>query len=190
MDIMEIKKKLTEALDKLSVTKIKVFDFDGTLVDTPLPDAGKEIHQQKTGKPWPHTGWWSKPESLDLDVFEMPVVQSVVKSYTEEKGKPDTLMVMMTGRLPKLSTEVETILRHKGLTFDKHIYNMGGATVDSKVKSLDKLLIEYPNVVDIEMWDDRVAHIPTFEAWGDKQKGAGRLTNFLVNLVPTSHHGE
>jgi hypothetical protein len=97
---------------------------------------------------------------------------------------------MMTGRLPKLSTEVETILRHKGLTFDKHIYNMGRATVDSKVKSLDKLLIEYPNVVDIEMWDDRVAHIPTFEAWGDKQKGAGRLTNFLVNLVPTSHHGE
>lgn len=187
---MEIKKKLTEALDKLSVTKIKVFDFDGTLVDSPLPDKGKEIYQQKTGKLWPHTGWWSKPESLDMGVFDIPAIQSVIKSYNVEKGKPDTLMVMMTGRLPKLSNEVEAILRHKGLIFDKHIYNMGGATVDSKIKSLDKLLIEYPKVVDIELWDDRDLHIPIFQAYGDKLLASGRLKEFKINHVPTNHHGE
>jgi hypothetical protein len=185
-----IKERLAEALDRLSVTKINVFDFDGTLVDTPLPDKGKEIHQQKTGKPWPHTGWWSKPESLDMDVFEMPVIQSVIKAHSEEKSKPDTLMVMMTGRLPKLSNEVEAILRHKGLTFDKHIYNMGGATVDSKIKSLDKLLLEYPNVTDIELWDDRDLHIPIFQEYGNKLLASGRLKYFKINHVPSTHHGE
>jgi len=187
---MEIKEKLTEALDKLSVTEISVFDFDGTLVDTPLPDVGKDIYQQKTGKPWPHTGWWSKPESLDMGVFEMPVIQSVIKAHSEEKSKPDTLMVMMTGRLPRLSNEVESILRAKGLIFDKHIYNMGGATVDSKIKSLEKLLIEYPNVIDITMWDDRDLHIPIFKAYGDRLLASGRLKNFKINHVPSTHHGE
>lgn len=183
-----IRSKLTEALEKLGITKIDVFDFDGTLINTPLPDDGKETYKEKTGKEWPHKGWWSKEESLDMNIFDMPIIDSVIKAHQKEHGRPDTLMVMMTGRLPHLSNEVEKILKSKGLLFDKHIYNMGGATIDSKIKSLEKLLVEFPNVVDIEMWDDRREHIPSFEAWGKKQKESGRITSFFINLVPSGHH--
>ena len=185
---MELRKILTEALDKHTITKISVFDFDGTLIDTPLPDKGKITHQEKTGKPWPHKGWWSKPESLDATIFDMPLIQSVINTYKEEKASPNTLIVMMTGRIPRLSKEVEAILKSKGLTFDKYIYNMGGATVDSKVNSLNKLLSEYPKVTDILLNDDRVEHIPAFEAWGEQQRTSGRITNFKINLVPSGHH--
>ena len=29
------------------ITKLAIFDFDGTLVDTPLPETGKELYQEK-----------------------------------------------------------------------------------------------------------------------------------------------
>ena len=31
------------------ITKLAIFDFDGTLVDTPLPDTGRQQYQDKTG---------------------------------------------------------------------------------------------------------------------------------------------
>ena len=47
-----IKKRITEALNKQLITKFRVWDFDGTLIDTPLPDKGKITYQDKTGKIW------------------------------------------------------------------------------------------------------------------------------------------
>ena len=47
------------------------FDFDDTLIHTMLPDPGMQIWEEKTGKPWPYIGWWSKFETLDMDIFDM-----------------------------------------------------------------------------------------------------------------------
>jgi phosphoserine phosphatase len=35
------------------ITKLAVFDFDGTLVDTPLPENGRKEYKAKTGQDWP-----------------------------------------------------------------------------------------------------------------------------------------
>ena len=183
-----IKEKLKEELNKLSITKICVWDFDGTLMNSPLPTTGKDIYKEKTGQPWPHKGWWSKPETLDPTIFDIPVIEPVIKAYEHEKTNPNTLIVMLTGRIQRLSSHVESLLKSKGLTFDKYLYNMGGQTIDSKLNSLDKLLIDYPNVKTIEGWDDRNEHVPAFEAWGAKQKESGRLVDFKMNLVPSGHH--
>lgn len=173
------------------IKKIIVMDFDGTLVNTELPDKGKLIYQEKTGKPYPHVGWWGKPESLDIEIFDMPVIENVYLAYEKERLNEETLMVMMTGRMLKLSEHVEVVLKSKGLVhFDKHIFNMGGSTIESKIKSLDKLLIEHKDTIDIEMFDDRLEHIPIFEAWGARQLESGRLTKFKINVVPSTHHGE
>lgn len=185
---MELKTKVREALDKQAITKISVFDFDGTLIDTPLPETGRLEYEKKTGKAWPHKGWWSKPESLDTSVFDMPPIPSVIKSYNKEKANPNTLIVMMTGRQPRLANEVKGILHDKGLTFDKYIYNYGGSTVESKIKSLNELLIDYPKVDDVLLTDDRIPHIPTFEEWGKKLLDSGRLRNFKIDVVPTGRH--
>jgi len=37
-----------------NITKLAVFDFDGTLIMTPLPDTGRQQYREKTGKEWPH----------------------------------------------------------------------------------------------------------------------------------------
>ena len=185
---MEVKEIIKEALDKQKITKIAVFDFDGTLVDTPLPDAGKIAYKAKTGKAWPFEGWWSKALSLDMTIFEMPLIKSVIESYKKEKTDTSTVTVMMTGRMIKLSNEVEAVLSAKGLSFDKYIYNMGGSTIDSKIKSLDKLLVEYPNVKELVLFDDRIEHLPTFEAWCKKQVESGKLERYNITEVPSGHH--
>ena len=118
----------------------------------------------------------------------MPVIASVKKTYDEEKPNQDTLMVMMTGRMSRLSKEVESILSAKGLKFDKYIYNHGGSTLDSKIDSLNKLLQEYPKVIDVLLNDDRLEHVPSFEAWGKAQIESGRLKVFNINVVPAGRH--
>lgn len=176
----------------MKITKLSIFDFDGTLIDTPLPDVGKSLYEQKTGKKWPHEGWWSKPESLDMQIFDMKVVPSVKTSYHEEKSKEETLMVMLTGRMINnkvdLTANVKAILDAHEFEFDEYILNRGGATEVSKMKTMEKLLEKYKDVDFIEMWDDRDAHIPIFEEFGAKLVKSGRLMHFKINHVLTGHH--
>lgn len=166
------------------ITKLSIFDFDGTLVRSPLPEFGKDIYKEKTGKDWPYVGWFSKHESLDLEVFEIPTLQDVISDYEKEIADESCAVVMLTGRILKLSSHVKVVLDAKGLKFDEYHYNMGGATEHSKMKSMGKLLEKYKEVTEIELWDDRLPHIPLFEAWGAKQIEEGRLKSFKINVVP------
>ena len=67
------------------VTRLAVFDFDGTLVDTPIPETGRGEYEQKTGKAWPHHGWWGREDSLDHTIFDIPVIPSVIADYEKQK---------------------------------------------------------------------------------------------------------
>lgn len=169
-------------------TKLSVFDFDGTLISTPLPEEAKIIWEKKKGVPWPHEGHWSKPESLDDSVFDMPVMESVIADYEVEKGDESILRVMLTGRMPHLSHLVEKILNDKGLEFHEYHYNTGGRTEVSKTRTLDALLVKYPDVEAVEVWEDRMEHLPIFEAWGKKHCESGRIKDFKINLVISNHH--
>jgi hypothetical protein len=171
------------------ITKIEVFDFDGTLVDTLLPETGKPIWLEKTGKEWEHRGWWGRKESLDLEVFGgFEVIEDVIDGFKKAKEDPNTFVVMMTGRRGKLKNEVKAILDHHGLKFDKYLYNYGGDTLTSKLKYLGSMLEVFPNVTDVTLWDDRDEHIPTFEQWGDNRCDEGRLTGFTMHHVESDRH--
>ena len=177
-----IKLKLREGLEK-NVTKIAVFDFDGTLIDTALPDTGKDVWRERTGQEWPHKGWWGKVDSLS-DVFDNTPIESTIEAYKREKSSPNTLVIMMTGRIRSLGNRVEEILRDNGLVFDRYIYNEGGSTLEYKLKSLEELLIEFPSVKIIEMWDDRIEHVDDFRKWGDMKDDV----HVVVNHVVSNHH--
>jgi hypothetical protein len=170
------------------ITKLAVFDFDGTLVDTPLPEFGKKEYQEKTGKTWPFPGWWGQPLSLDMDIFEMPTVPMVISAYKKEKVNPETCMVMLTGCMVKLGDLVKKILDSKGLRFDEYHFNRGGSTETAKMKTMESLLGKYPDATELEMWDDRLEHIPIFQAWGDNLVKSGRLKKFNINVVPADRH--
>ena len=168
--------------------KIAIFDLDGTLLDTPLQPEGMKVYKDKTGKDWPHKGWWSKKESLDMDIFDISCIESVKEAYEKCKNEEGTVMVMLTGRLPFLSKQVEAILDEHGLEFDEYHYNNGGKTEDSKRKTMDELLEKYSDVECINLWDDRLEHIPIFEEFLHEKLKSGRIKSFNITVVPANRH--
>ena len=166
-----------------NVTKLSVFDFDGTLVNTPLPEQGREVYKAKTGKEWPHKGWWGREESMDMNIFDIKPNRSVVKDYKKQRNDIHTATIMLTGRMEKLGNKVKEILDANNLKFDGYFFNKGGSTDVEKLKTLDNILAQNPNITYVEMWDDRLTHIPIFQEWGDKKMEEGRLKDFKINVV-------
>ena len=169
------------------ITKIAIFDFDGTLVDTPLPEVGKVTFEAKTGKKWPHRGWWGQADSLDMDIFDMPLVDSVKNDYEVTRNDESIYKVMLTGRRDVLSNEVEAILKSHDLDFDEHHYNTGGATETVKMRVMSKMITKFPNT-EMILWDDRVEHIPLFEEYLQRKVDEGKLKSFVINIVPATRH--
>jgi hypothetical protein len=97
-------------------------------------------------------------------------------------------MVMLTGRMVKLGDLVKKILDAKGLRFDEYHFNRGGSTETAKIKTMESLLGKYTDATELEMWDDRLEHIPIFQAWGDNLVKSGRLKKFNINVVPADRH--
>lgn len=165
--------------------KLSVFDFDGTLLNTPLPEEGKKEYKEKTGEDWPHVGWWGQPLSLDSEIFDMNIIPSVIRAYLKEINDSNTMVVMVTGRVNKLSGLVKKILDDNGLKFHEYHFNNGGSTESAKKKTFDKILSENPSITEMEVWDDRLEHIPVFQAWGDEKLESDRLDKFNINVVPS-----
>ena len=160
------------------INKISIFDFDGTLMKTPHPDEGKKQWEEFTGKEYPHIGWWSKPESLDDAVFDIQPIENTVTDYLREKSNPDTLVIMLTGRIPHQAEQIEELLLLHNISFDEYHYKGNGDTLSSKFNTIKSLLNRFPNVKEIEMWEDREPHAIEFKQWG-KENGV----NLKVNLV-------
>lgn len=152
--------------EKQTINKISIFDFDGTLADTPNKEDGIVLWESKTKKDYPHKGWWSKPESLDESVFNIKLIDETKRDYIGESVDKNTLMVMLTGRIPKLANQVEKVLHKNGIIFDEYHYKEKGDTFTSKINTLKKLVDQNPNVTEIEMWEDRLNHADGFEEWG------------------------
>jgi cell fate (sporulation/competence/biofilm development) regulator YmcA (YheA/YmcA/DUF963 family) len=170
------------------ITTLSVFDFDGTLIDSPMPDTGRTEYEQKTGKPWPYQGWWGRAESLDINIFDIKPIPSVIADYRIEKADSNALVIMLTGRMEKLSDKVMAILKANGLEFDGYYFNRGGSTDVEKIRTLNKVLDEQPSIKVVKMWDDRLEHIPIFEQWGKEKVESGVLEDFNITVIPAGRH--
>ena len=170
------KRVLNESIE--NITKISIFDFDGTLMRTPHPEEGKKEWETFHNEDYPHIGWWSKPESLDDAVFNIEPIESTVDDYIKEKENPNTLVIMLTGRLPHHHDQIVELLLLHNIVFDEYHYKETGDTLGSKLHTIISLLNRYPNVSSIEMWEDREPHAKSFVEWG-KENGV----NIEVNLV-------
>ena len=146
---------------KKSPTTLAVFDFDGTLVDTPMPDTivdGITVKQfyddylRDSGQPprkW--QGWWGRIETLTPPVFgkwqenELCPPEELLNSSLAEivKNKFDdesSLCVLMTGRHIKMTNPkkkehiCKTILEAYGLSFDRYYFtSTGEPTIKFKI---------------------------------------------------------
>lgn len=172
-------------------TKLDVFDFDSTLVNTPMEgDDTKQMWADYHGvEKWPFLAWWTRKESLDMDVFEFPTNPEIIRAYKKSKADPDSLTIMLTGRVIELEPQVKAILNSYGLTFDEYFFKEGGLTEHSKMQHMVNMVDKYPTIDSIEMWDDRVDHIPKFERWGRYIEHIDKVKfklNKVVNGRPTN----
>jgi hypothetical protein len=151
--------------------KLISFDFDKTLFFTPEPELGKDIFLEKTGKVWPHKGWWGKPETLDLEIFEIPKNDWVYNHFLESTEDDENYIILATGRLKKVEGMVDNvnkILNKNSIEFDEVHLNWGGDTLKFKIKLFEQK-IEALGVEEFIMFDDRELHLIEFEEWAEEQ---------------------
>lgn len=165
------------------------FDFDDTMCHTVDDESGKQIWKDKFGTDWPHIGWWSKPETIDPEIYDTPVNPWVYEKYLEASADEDGACILATGRLqkvPKMRENIQKILMSHNLSFDEiyvinssnplkdgngkdGIYlNWGGDTYIFKTTLFEKL-IEITGCEKFVMYDDREAHLEKFEEWAKEQ---------------------
>jgi hypothetical protein len=152
----------------MNVKTLVSFDFDKTLCLTPEPEDGKILFKNKTGENWPHRGWWGRSETLDLDTFDIPLNLDVYEEYLSYYGKDETYVILATGRLKKLESEVEKILEFHNIVFDEVHLNPGMDTFLFKKNLFEKLIFKFRPDIFI-MFDDREEHLIRFEDWAKTQ---------------------
>lgn len=142
------------------ITRLSVYDFDGTLMDTPMPDVGREVWKQKTGEKYPHVGWWGRKESLDMDVFEINPFPSVLNNLNDDMTRSDTYTVILTSRLEKLRPQIEGILQHHNISADQILLKTGGKEKDERIQ---ELISQLPDTIkEVNLYDDREKEFNAF----------------------------
>lgn len=145
---------------KNSIKRLIAFDFDGTLFQTFEPQEGKPMWEKHYGKPYPYMGWWGRPESLDLNVFDIVPFQSVKHQLDKEIATKDTYVIILTSRMEKLRPQVQAVLDKNDIIVDK--LDMKRAEGD-KGKKILRYIQEFPDLIEISVFDDRDSDIQSYE---------------------------
>jgi hypothetical protein len=148
--------------------KLISFDFDGTLIHTPVPETGKPEWERKTGLSWAGRGWWGQKDSLNTNIFYIPVNQWVYNQYEKYKSDDDNYVFVATGRLKRLEPQVQKILSLNDIDCDLYC-NTGGDTFDFKCNLFKSLMKSNPKADELIMFDDRQEHLKEFVTWAKRQ---------------------
>lgn len=159
-DIISFANKNKSMLNESTNTsnkKVVFFDFDGTLMDSPLPETGKDIYKEKTGNIYPHKGWWGRSESLDLKVFDIktnPEIESIFRKYASD---PNVKVVLLTNRQLKLAEPIMNVLSKHNMVFDVYSYKNDNREKGERI--LDIMQNKFPDIKSVEFYDDDVKHL-------------------------------
>jgi hypothetical protein len=147
------------------IKRLQVFDFDGTLANTVSPEEGKPAWEKYYDKPFPHKGWWSKPESLDLGVFDIKMFPSLLNQLKREVSTPDTYVIILTSRLERLRPQLKAVLDVNGVHVNAIDMKHNELTKGEKIlKYIDHL----PDLEEVSVYDDREGDIESYEAVRDR----------------------
>ena len=136
--------------------RLSVFDFDGTLFKSPEKPVD-----------WA-TGWWGNPASLSAPIVpERPGAEwwnaHVVEAAQRDSADPETVSLLLTGRLAKRFTvRLTELLAQAELSFDRVILSTGGDTEAHKLLMIGEFLSVYPTIVEVDIWEDRHEHLTKF----------------------------
>jgi hypothetical protein len=143
------------------IKRLIAFDFDGTLGDSPMPEDGKKIWKEKTGHDYQHKGWWGRPESLDLGVFDIKMFPSLLNQLKREVSTPDTYVIILTSRMEKLRPQLKAVLDANGVHVNAIDMKHNELTKGEKIlRYIDHL----PDLEEVSVYDDREVDIASYQA--------------------------
>ena len=146
--------------DKTSILRVAFYDFDGTIIDSPMPDLGKLLWAKENGISYHHKGWWSKPESLDMSIFDIKGVRAVEQRLQKDINNKNCWTVLLTNRLSKLESEVLKVLNHLNINLDE--LQMMDKINLSKSMRVKYTLQGLPQANQIDIYDDDDKNISDF----------------------------
>jgi len=149
-----------------------VYDFDGTLFDSPGREKGEIAYLEGTGKLWPFSGWWGRIETLLPPIVPDPIPESMwiadtVAAYRADRAREDTNCYLMTGRPAKTRRRVQEILDTQNISFDESYYRgmkgqpQFGDTIEIKLRLIRDEII-HPALEVLEIYEDRPEHTSRF----------------------------
>ena len=147
------------------IKRLIAIDFDGTLIDSPMPDEGKRRWKSVKGKDYEHKGWWGRPESLDSEVFNIkafPTIKNIVKKESRSK---ETYVIILTSRMEKLRPQLEKILKDNDIDVDKVDMKRSERTKGSKIL---RYVDQFPDLEEIDVYDDKDSELDSYKEIEDK----------------------
>ncbi|KAF9126274.1 hypothetical protein BGW39_006746 [Mortierella sp. 14UC] len=106
----------------------KVFDFDQTLFQSPLPNPAlwdPSFIGMLTSWAYCGTGWWHNPGTLEMgpdieaSLWDGWWNEAIVEKVRESSGDPGCLTILLTGRNgPTFGQKLVSMIQSKGLEFD------------------------------------------------------------------------
>lgn len=158
---------------------INIFDFDDTLFLTPKDCVkNRELYKAKTGNDYPHIGWYSKPETLDDTVFDIPE-NTCISNIARESIDSNYMTFVLTGRIHKLNRYVKKLCIKNDLLFDRfYCTHSASSTLEYKKSVLYNIHKEFDTSAVVNFYDDRYEHMDELYACGK-----ALFNNFKYYLV-------
>ena len=173
---------------KQKITKLYVFDFDGTLFDTPDPRKGRQLYESYTGKKWERRGWLGWPESLLPPMKIRP--GPALSVYMQHSGQAGSLTVVLTGRIERTKTGVTQVLENFKAYPEQLIMKpdaIDETTPVFKSRIIQQMLEKYPDVSLVKFWDDIPANLAAIHRLS---KSAHKYIQFevidAIKMLPTT----
>lgn len=141
------------------ITKLAVFDFDGTLSDSPKPEIGIPKWEEIKGVKFTHDDWWGRPESLNTAVFDIKMFNNVVNILKREQNTRGSEVIILSSRVEKLRPYIINILKKNKITV-KYL----DLKKDERSKG-DKILdfiSKMPTLKRIDVYDDRGVELKSY----------------------------
>lgn len=146
------------------ITRVAIFDFDGTLFQSPQPPGW-----------WKKTNWFRDSTSLDPPCvpkrpdgawWNKRVVGQARKSASDGL----TLTVLLTGRWGRVfGPRIRELVKQQGLSFDRVMLPSSPGAAAFKGATLNKILDTHPDVTEIDVFDDYADHTRIFTTIGHKR---------------------
>ncbi|MFW6219920.1 MAG: hypothetical protein ACOC33_03690 [bacterium] len=160
-----------------NIDTLSFFDFDDTTVYTIDPSLGKKIWKEKLNTNIEiddESKWWDSPKSLDIRVLEFKPIKQTVDKIKEDNLKANCITILLTNRKIHLSDLVKKILNNIGINFDIYKFKNN----DEKVSRILDVLRKFPNVKNINIYEDRYDECLKFNMFKEKYKN-----KYNINII-------